>query len=138
MKTCVKCLGVKPLSSFSRSSVSDDGLQKECIPCRVEMNVKAARKEENATFKRIMAERAEDAREAAKYVSAARSTTRCGQCNHLGVEFYYFSRDRNGKFMVAGFTTMGDIDSRIDDMVPMCHVCKPLIEKGKLKTHLFD
>lgn len=104
----------------------------------VETREEVARKKEDAAFKRAMAERAEDAREAADYVSRTRSRTRCGQCDRLGVEFYHPARDRGGKILVAGFTTMDGIDGRIEDMVPLCAICKPLIEKCKIQTNLFD
>lgn len=103
-----------------------------------ETGEKVARKKEDAAFKRVMAERAEDAREAEDYVSRTRFRTRCGQCGRIGVDFYHPARDRGGKILVAGFTTMSEIDGRIEDMVPLCSICKPLIEKCKIKTHLFD
>ena len=103
-----------------------------------ETREEVARKKEDAAFKRVMAERAEDARKAADYVSRTRSRTRCGQCDRLGVIFYHPARDRFGKIFIAGFTTMREIDGRIEDMVPLCSICKPLIEKGKIQTTLFD
>jgi len=81
---------------------------------------------------------AQEASEVRKYVASVRARTRCGQCDRLGVEFYHPARDRGGKILVAGSTTMDGIDGRIEDMVPLCAICKPLIEKCKIQTNLFD
>lgn len=153
MKKCQKCLVEKKLSHFNHSKCYPDGRQPHCRVCGFQMRLDAAAQLPTAwetrqlgrtsaprkgVHRRTPSARSTEAIAAKNYVAAARVTTKCGQCNQLGVEFYHPAPDRTGKLMVAGFVSMGEIDSRIDDMIPLCMICKPLIEKGKLKTHLFD
>lgn len=124
----------------------------ECKDCRLAARVakskesleklerKIAQESESVREKSATAatERLQGTREAKSYVASVQARTRCGQCDRLGVIFYHPARDRGGKILVAGFTTMSEIDGRIEDMVPLCSICKPLIEKGKIQTTLFD
>lgn len=76
--------------------------------------------------------------EAREYARWSASSTRCMNCEVLGVRFYHPSKSGSGGIMGATFDSMEEIDLRISEMVALCDTCRSSIERGKVKTHLFD
>jgi len=153
MKKCERCQIEKRLVYFNKSKCYPDGYQPHCRDCGFQIRLDGGaklptlwevRERETVPPKRKAARgrkssaRALEEAQAKSYVASVQARTRCGQCDRLGVIFYHPARDRGGKILVAGFTTMSEIDGRIEDMVPLCLICKPLIEKCKIQTTLFD